>query len=227
MTQKNINDFVEYCLKTFDIRSSHGVENYQSLSVCLINCVYSLRAKYWAVTIPVVQRYADHYLHGNSEKEGDTLSLMMEHIDEAGGCELFSRNVLENKQLLSRRNKAEICYEIAYKLKNWLDIDTLEDFQNYQKTELLELVLDSVKGFGYAGISYLFMLAGDSSRCKPDVHIHSCVKDACGCDLSNEECQLLFTAAIESLRTLNAKLTVRDLDRIVWQYYQAKNVRNK
>ena len=44
------------------------------------------------------------------------------------------------------------------------------------------------------------MLAGDANRCKPDVHIHHCIKDACGCSIPNEECQTLFTDAVSILK---------------------------
>ena len=56
-----------------------------------------------------------------------------------------------------------------------------------------------MKGISDAGVNYLFMPAGDPNRVKPDVHIHQSIVDACGRDVSNEECQALFTEAVELL----------------------------
>ena len=122
---------------------------------------------------------------------------------------------------MSGRNKAEVCYEIAAKLHEYLDIDTFEDFRHFAKEPLLELVLRSVKGMGDAGVNYMFMMAGDPNRCKPDVHIHRCIKNALGTDIPNDECQILFRRAVEELRICGyTDLTLRDLDNIIWNKYQ-------
>ena len=102
-----------------------------------------------------------------------------------------------------------------------LHIETMEDFQRFEVPELLEIVVRAVKGIGDAGVNYLFMLVGDPNRCKPDVHIHHFVKDACGVDVSNEECQVLLTEAVAELRENYPFLTVAILDGIIWRKYQA------
>lgn len=76
---------------------------------------------------------------------------------------------------------------------------------------------------GTAGLNYLFMLAGDPNRCKPDVHIHHCIRDACGRDVSDNECQILLTDAVAVLRNDYPYLTVVLLDSIIWQKYQIGN----
>ena len=63
------------------------------------------------------------------------------------------------------------------------------------------------------------MLAGDPNRVKPDVHIHHSIVDACGMDVSNEECQILFTEAVELLKSAHQGLTVADLDNTIWRFY--------
>ena len=79
-----------------------------------------------------------------------------------------------------------------------------------------------MKGLGDARTNYLFMLAGDPDRCKPDVHIHRCVQDACGRDTRSEECQLLFAETVERLRPEYPHLTVRGLDGIIWKASQRR-----
>ena len=45
--------FAQFCQTELDLttQSDYG---YQSLSVCVLDCVYSLRAKYYSVTVPIV-----------------------------------------------------------------------------------------------------------------------------------------------------------------------------
>ena len=217
---KYTKQFVEYCLSKFDLNESE-VYRYKSLSVCVIDCIYSLRTQYYSVTIPVVDRYAACYMDNDKYGEGDTLSMLLERIDSVGGPEVFAKEVLKNNQKTGNVLKASACYQTAQYL-HYLHIDTLEDFQRFESPELLEIVLRAVKGLGDAGLNYLFMLAGDSNRCKPDVHIHHCITDACGYDISNEECQELFKDAVQCLREQYQSLTVRSLDGIIWRAYQGE-----
>lgn len=217
---KFTTQFVEFCEKNLTIEQgvSYG---YKSLPICLIDCVYSLRAKYYSVTIPVVQRYADAFLGGNMYSAADTISQFIHHMDEIGH-QAFADNVVKNHQKLGGNiPKEEVCYKLAQYLR-YLHIETLEDFQKFESPEFLEIVIKAVKGLGDAGTNYLFMLAGDADRCKPDVHIHHCIKDACGCNISNEDCQTLFTDAVAIMREKHPGLTVRMLDGIIWRKYQAK-----
>ena len=214
------NQFAKYCDANFDL-TTQGEYGYQSLSVCILDCVYSLRAKYYAVTIPIVERYANAYMDGDSHALGDTVALLIKRMDEKGHKE-FADQVLRNQQKLGGKKqipKEEVCYQLARYLRD-LHIETIEDFQNFESQEILEIVIRAVNGLGDAGVNYLFMLAGDPDRCKPDVHIHHCVRDACGHDISNEECQLLFTDAVKLLRNQYPNLTVRGLDGIIWRVYQ-------
>ena len=112
-------------------------------------------------------------MEGNTYDKGDTLEKFISNIDDNGGSELFAQNILKNKQQLGGNIKSFVCYELARKLL-LLGINDLESFQNYRSLEILEIVISSVKGIGSAGMNYLFMLAGDPNRCKPDVHIHQC-----------------------------------------------------
>lgn len=215
--------FVEYCKQSLSLEGSFS-GNYRSLSVCIIDCVYSLRATYYSVTIPVVDRYAALYMDGNKNNSGDTVSMLLHRMDAMGGAKRFADKVFKNHQKLGGKNsipKENVCYQLG-KYLQYLHIDTLEDFQNFESPKLLEIVIRAVKGIGDAGANYLFMLAGDPDRCKPDVHIHQCIKDSCGADINNEECQILFTEAVHCLKMQYPDLTVRSLDGIIWNKYQEK-----
>ena len=215
--------FADYCKQNFVLQES-TITNYQSLPVCLIDCIYSLRAKYYRVTVPIVNRYVSFYMDGNIKYKKDTISNLIEHIEECGGTKVFAERVLKNHQELG--GKAHIPKEKALlQLATYLQllhIETIDDFRNFESPELLEIVIRAVKGMGDAGTNYLFMLAGDPHRCKPDVHIHHCIRDACGEDVTNEECQILFQETVEIFKTEYPMLTVRGLDGIIWRHYQAK-----
>ena len=223
ITAEQICLFSHYCLKNFEteLKNVRKIERYQSLPICILDCVYSLRAKYFAVTVPVLQRYADTYMEGNLYAAQDTLSDFIAHIREFADCAAFARDVLKNNQVLSGRNKAEVCYEIATKLHELLNMDTFDDFRYFEKETLLEIVLRSVKGMGDTGVNYMFMMAGDPNRCKPDVHIHRCIKNALGIDVPNDECQILFRETVKILKDSGYHdLTVRNLDSVIWNKYQ-------
>lgn len=214
------NQFVEYCYSNLNLTEGMTY-NYKSLPICIIDCVYSLRAKYYAVTVPIVKRYADFCLNGDMNSADDSISLFLQRVDNIG-LQGFADKVVNNHQKLGGHiPKEEVCYKLAQYLK-YLHIETVEDFQNFEAQEFLEIVIRAVKGLGDAGTNYLFMLAGDANRCKPDVHIHHCIRDACGSDIPNEECQELFADAVSILREQYPNLTVRNLDGIIWRKYQAQ-----
>ena len=213
--------FANYCESTFEL-STQSDYAYRSLSVCILDCVYSLRAKYYAVTLPIVERYAAAYMDRDSHASGDTVSMLLNRMDDVGH-KAFADHVLRNQQKLGGKKqipKEEVCYQLARYLRD-LHIETIEDFQSFESQEILEIVIRAVNGLGDAGVNYLFMLAGDPDRCKPDVHIHHCIRDACGYDVSNEECQILFTDAVTMLKNKYPNLTVRGLDGIIWREYQS------
>ena len=63
-TSPNLNpaQFASFCEKQFDLNSKIGY-HYESMSICILDCVFSLRAKYESMTVPVVERYTTHFLH--------------------------------------------------------------------------------------------------------------------------------------------------------------------
>lgn len=225
MLHKLTEIFAEYCREHYDLNAQLAYD-YKSLSVCIIDCVYSLRANY-KTTVKVVERYAEKYMDGDCNKSGDTLSKFIERI-EAVSPEKFAKSVFMNSQKSGGILKSAICLKLAKYLKT-VGIETIDDFNRFPERELLELIVRSVKGVRDAGMNYLFMLAGDDNRCKPDVHIHRCIKDACGMDVSDKECQIIFSEAVAELKNDYPKLTVKGLDSIIWNKNQKrqKNCENE
>lgn len=104
ITDEQIRLFSQYCSENFgtELKSVRKSERYQSLPICVLDCVYSLRTKYYAVTVPVLQRYADTYMGGNLYAGQDTLSDFITHIKEFSDCSEFAKTVLKNNQILFR-----------------------------------------------------------------------------------------------------------------------------
>lgn len=220
---QSIKQFADYCDDNLDF-SSRIDYGYKSLSVCILDCVYSLRAKYYAITVPIVDRYAYAFMDGDKQASGDTVSMLLARM-ETCGLERFASEIVKNHQVLGGSKKIpkeQVCYQLA-KYLNALHIETLEDFQAFESQEILEIVIRAVNGLGDAGVNYLFMLAGDPNRCKPDVHIHHCIRDAIGHSVTNEECQEILSGATQLLRKRYPALTVRELDGIIWKKYQVGN----
>ena len=215
---KYAESFAKYCDDNYNLGGIQPIPSYKSLSICILDCVFSLRAKYFLHTVPVIHRYADKYLYGNIYSESDTITSFIKHIDEYGVVE-FAKTVLKNNQQSGGVLKTEICYKVA-KYLSYIKIETMSDFQNFEDTEFIEKILYSVKGLGNAGVDYLFMMAGDTDRCKVDVHINHCIRDFCQVNLTPNEIQELFKDTVTVLKGKYPTLTVGMLDRVIWDEYQ-------
>ncbi|WP_044973979.1 hypothetical protein [Ruminococcus sp. HUN007] len=215
---KNAESFAKYCDENYDLGGIQPIPSYQSLSICIIDCIFSLRAKYYQHTLPVIHRYADKYLNGDIYSASDTITSFIKHMDEYGATE-FAKTVLQNNQRSGGVLKTEVCYKIA-KYLSYIKIETMSDFQNFEDTEFIEKILYSVKGLGNAGVDYLFMMAGDTDRCKVDVHINHCIWDFCHANMPPNEIQELFRDAVSMLKEKYPDLTVGMLDRTIWNEYQ-------
>ena len=222
---KFTSEFVKYCERNYGAELAEVDERaycYNSLPICIVDCVYSLRARYNSVTVPIVERYAAEYLGGDKSAadDRDTITDFIQHLTEMG-LEKFADNIAKNHQVIGGVPKAKVCLDIAETLRKH-GVETLRDFQEYpSKIELAEAI-KSIKGMGNAGVTYLFMLTGDNSRSKPDVHIHRCIAEACGEDVSDAECQQIIEEATDILKETYPNLAVRKLDGAIWGDFSSR-----
>lgn len=189
---------------------------YHSLAVCILDDIYSLNARY-ASALNAVKRYANHYLNGDLYTADYSIDQFVQDLEQ-DGLDNIIENIVKNRQMIGKRRKLYVCYDVA-KLLQKLNIQTLDDFHNYHDLDYLDYSLRKIKGIGNAAIDYLFMMVGDDDRVKPDIHIHRCIRDAIGYEVSDEMCQILFKEVSDNLIKSNPKATPRFLDGIVWQYY--------
>ena len=113
--------FAKYCDENYDLGNIPQILSYESLSICIIDCVFSLRAKYYQHTVPVICKYADKYLNGNIYSSSDTITSFIKHIDEYGAVE-FAKTILKNNQ----RSGAFLRQKYAIKSLNICLISTLK-----------------------------------------------------------------------------------------------------
>ena len=218
ITKDELLKFVDFTKANLDLTAKHYAEPYGSLGPCVLDCIYSLRTKYFRVTVPVVERYGAAFMGGKVHNAGYTLSDFISHIKRSGGTKKFAEDILKNRQVLSGRIKSETCLELSEKLVS-VGIETKQDFSNFNQI-ILEQIMRQVKGIGDAAVNYMFMLAGDSNRCKPDVHIHHCIRDAIGHDISNADCQNLLSEAVKELKADYPNITIALLDSFIWSKYR-------
>lgn len=218
---KLVPQFCKYCIDNLDLNENHRITKYNSISLCILDCVYSLRTKY-EVTRKIVDRYIEKHLKCDKNAKKDNCKNLFNNINKVG-VNRFANEILKNNQKLAGRIKSEICSDLCERLL-WLNINSLEEFKKFKNIELLEVVISSVKGLGNAGVNYLFMLAGDKNRCKPDVHIKRFVKNACNVEFTDEnDYQILFSKAVKELKKKYKNISsVGVLDGIIWRKYQSK-----
>ncbi len=214
---ENGKQLLDYIQKTIGIKKSSMPNYYHSLPVCILDDIYSLQSKYETITFPTVKRFADHFLGGDLYTDDYSIDDFIRDLDTEGLHNVMML-VLNNRQCVGGRRKIDVCYDVAKKLQK-LNIQTFDDFNNYNDKEYLSFSLRQIKGVGDAAIDYLFMMVGDDNRVKPDVHIHHCIKDAIGHDVSNEECQNLFREVSLAIVDEMPFATPRFLDGLVWTYY--------
>ncbi len=219
MNETEINNFVTYCRENLNLESIRTQTNYKSLPLCIIDTIFSLRARYRLV-VNVTQNYADQFLNGDRFASDHTISDFIEAYENINNPEEFTNRYIKRNNRICGRLKIVPCYELAIKLKQ-LKIETIDDFKKYQNEneECLESVIRSVTGFGPQATNYLFMLSGDSSRVKVDTHINRCMRNLFNRILTNEEVQELFREAVNILQKEYSNLTVSKLDHAVWLYY--------
>ena len=217
---KLVPQFCKYCIDNLDLNENHRITKYNSISLCIIDCVYSLRTKY-EVTRKIVDRYIEKYLKSDKNTKEDNCKNLLNNINRVG-TDRFANEKLKNNQKFAGRLKSEICRDLCERLL-WLNINSLTEFKKFKNIELLELVISSVKGLGNAAVNYLFMLAGDENRCKPDVHIKRFVKNACNVEFTNEnDYQKLFSKAVSDLKKKYSNInSVSVLDGIIWRKYRS------
>ncbi|MBS0416313.1 MAG: hypothetical protein JSR66_01280 [Proteobacteria bacterium] len=204
---------------------------YNSLSLCVIDAVFSIGVRYGGVQA-VVRRYCARFHLSQCRGPRDPIPAA-EHQESLGdlcnhfeqlGVDQMANSVFANRQRTSIRNgilKAEAVWRFARALRRH-QLEHLQDIATTLPDAALEADIRAIPGQG-SGISlrYFWMLAGSDELIKPDRMILRFLETALARSVGIAEAQPLLAAAVQDLKPEFPHLTPRALDYKIWEYQRA------
>lgn len=199
-----------------DIENWADVSNYgyPSLALCLIDTVFSLRARY-AAAKGAVDRYLEYRELDGARNCTDGVSDLLEAIESINdGAELFGNRQVAPGTTLP---KHEVIGTAARKLRA-AGIESRSDLQlrldDENQSDHVRRSWLSVSGLGPASWHYLVMLSGRQDS-KPDVWIKRFVRDALNNPNERITSDRVRTATLEAARLLGISAVA--LDHNIWR----------
>jgi hypothetical protein len=201
--------------------------HYQSLSLCVIDAVFSIGVRYTSTRQTVI-KYCDFYgmkrIRNDFsslpvETEQESISQLIDKI-EYKGIEEFTNEVFKNRQRTSTCNgilKTEAVLKFAKILKEF-NVEYLQDLVKIINNDKFEEEIKKIPG-QKSGISltYFFMLAGSSDFIKPDRMIIRFLENALNRKVQLEEARRLLSEASKILKVQFQGMTPRILDHQIWR----------
>jgi len=152
------------------IRLNPNFVVWQSAAYAVVDCVYSAQANYSGGVLPMLRVRLARRLPDDPNL---ALSAFIADVDGFGPdkFERYARDVL-TRQVLARRRKVEICYDVARFLVQ-RRCEYKRDFQVLDGQTLDGLILgelpNAIRGIGPTLARYLLMLLGREDHIKPDI----------------------------------------------------------
>lgn len=212
-----MSDDLEQLLKSIEVDLGDPaewpapVEFRDSLALCVLNSVYSLRA-----SSPSVVNVLNRYRAARPSADTDSGSDLLEAIGEAGGPEAFAHNVLRNGRTLpgTKRLRTIGIHEALTKFETAeVAVHTAAELRQNAKNPAVKRAWLSVVGLGKLSWAYLLMNAGVDAETKPDVMLQRFTRRALGSEgqVTPERTRQLLMAAAGHL-----DVQPRRLDRAIW-----------
>lgn len=195
------------------------VEFPDSLALCVLNSVYSLRA-----TSTSGQGVLSRYRAVSSSADSDSGPDLVARMDAAGGPEQFATEVLKNRSKLpgTSRLRTVGIYEALTGLARDASVTTTADLREATVRPEVKRVWSSVRGLGPLSWSYLLMNAGVDDEVKPDVMVQRFMNRALGAD---DKLPATEIKPLMRLVAANLGVSPRALDRAVWLYESPSRTR--
>ncbi|GGC74138.1 hypothetical protein [Hoyosella rhizosphaerae] len=198
-----------------------------SLSLCILDAVWSLGARYDSVVVPLVRRVAtDCDISTPTVPFADPigpdpmpLSAFLDRFDLQGLLAVTNR---QNTSTVGGIRKADA---VLRHTRVFVDneIDELQDAHSLmgdgEAFKKVNRELRGIPGEGTAGIrrGYLWMLIGDGTRIKPDRMVLRWLKHH-GCDLDPKSAEVLIDQLVPAVsEKLNRTVTAWEIDHAIWQ----------
>lgn len=224
-----VERLVEYCREQleFDNLKLSDEYHYQSLSLCVIDAVFSIGVRYTSTRQTVI-KYCDFYGIKRiredfkslpKETDQEPISQLIDKI-ELKEIEEFTNEVFKNRQRTSTSNgilKTDAVLRFAKVLKKF-NIEYLQDIQkiinNDEFEEEIKKIPEQKSGIS---LTYFFMLAGNSDFIKPDRMIIRFLESALYRKVQLDEAQELLRDASKILKVQYKDMTPRILDHQIWR----------
>jgi len=236
LTEHELVMLTNFCQDNLPLKGAVLAEEYfyQSLSLCVIDALYSINVRYES-TRQVVLRYCRHY---NVKKIRDnrsvtplpvsqeSISELLQHFKDTG-VEHMTEKVFDNRQLTSPRNgirKGEAVYRFAKVLQQY-NVNYFQDVPSVMNNSRFADAFKSIPGQG-SGISlkYFFMLSGSDDLVKPDRMIKRFIANIINREISEQQTEFGLKYVCQRLNEKHAEITPRLLDNLIWNYQRAKRV---
>lgn len=187
------------------------VEFRDSLALCALNSVYSLRANS-ASGQSVLARYRALRPSADTDSGPDLVGAM----DSEGGPEAFADVVLKNHSMLpgtTRLRTVGIHEALTRLAAPEVGVTTAAELREAAEIKGVKLAWLSVKGLGPLSWSFLLMNAGVDDQVKPDVMVQRYINRALASTspVSPDKARQLIVDAAADLH-----VTPRALDRAIW-----------
>jgi hypothetical protein len=243
ITDEHVNSAVTHIRNVINFNGAALPQEYfySSLSLCVIDSVFSIGVRYEGVQ-NVVENYCEHRKLSKlridetssecmkEEKISDFIEFLNKFHDEKNGNINFQKiaeEVFNNRQRTSSRGgilKAQAVYEFAkilvgHKINSFANVKSL-----LSNSEEFENDIKAIRG-QRSGIStyYFYMLAGSDEYVKPDRMVLRFLEEALEIEntlTSHEAFDLLRSACIK-LKDDFQHITPRLLDYLIWNYQRA------
>ncbi len=201
---------------------------YQSLTLCVIDSIYSIGVKYEGTRNTVI-KYCNFYKLTRirndrtslpETQDQESIGKFIEKI-ESSGIDFFTNCIFQNLQRTSSRSGILKC-EAVLLMAKCLHRNGVEYFQDIHKViddKQFEKEVLSIRGQGSGiSLSYFFMLSGSDDLIKPDRWIINFISAALELACSQSCALRLLSGACAILKLKYLHITPRLLDNTIWNH---------
>lgn len=220
----------QFCKQNFRLSEAKlGDEYYyQHLSLCVIDAIFSINARYSSVQNVVerycrfynLQNYRNNYTCLPDRVDQESISTFLKKFNETS-LETFTTKIFNNRCRTSSRSgilKSEAVFQFASVLQVHA-IEYLQDVPNIISNVPFEQSIISIPG-QTSGLSlrYFLMLAGSDDLIKPDRMIVRFLQMVLNKSITPKEAQCIISEASFQLRDMYPTITPRFLDNVIWKW---------
>ena len=230
INDSDIETVKSFCETNLDLKYAKLGDEYfyNSLSLCVIDAVFSIGVKYEA-TQNVVRRYAQYFnlkqIRDKKEsipniEEQESIETFLKNMEQIG-TETFTNEIFRNRQRTSPTNgilKTEAAYRYATIFSKY-GINYFQDVHKIMFDSDFENEIKNIPG-QRSGISlkYFFMLAGSDDYVKTDRMIIRFLENILNRKINLDEVQTLIFKVSDRLNTKYNDMNPRLLDHQIWNY---------